>query len=115
MEGLRARAEEVSTGATGDVQAKLLRQIETLQTQYAIASQNWQGIESTLLSRVRDLEKEKADIAKRESDVRRKAREAVCSGFDVIQHSRWLTCEVEHQIQALARRARGRCGKIGRY
>ncbi|KAI9695618.1 MAG: hypothetical protein M1836_006146 [Candelina mexicana] len=76
MEALRARAEEVSTGAAGDVQAKLLRQIETLQTQYAIASENWRGIEGTLLSRVRDLEKEKDEISKRESDVRRKAREA---------------------------------------
>ncbi|KAA8566784.1 hypothetical protein EYC84_009884 [Monilinia fructicola] len=33
LEVMRARAEEVSSGATGDAQAKLLRQVETLQTQ----------------------------------------------------------------------------------
>jgi DNA repair exonuclease SbcCD ATPase subunit len=52
-----------------------LRQIETLQTQYALASENWQGIEGTLTSRVAALEKERDESAKRESDIRRKARE----------------------------------------
>lgn len=70
---LRSRTEEVSS--TSDSTAKLLRQIETLQTQYALASENWQGIESTLTSRVAALEKERDDVAKRESDIRRKARE----------------------------------------
>lgn len=46
-----------------------------MQTQYALASENWQGIESTLTSRVAALEKERDDVAKRESDIRRKARE----------------------------------------
>ena len=77
LEAYRARAEEASAGQTGDVQAKLLRQIETLQNQYAIASENWQGIEGSLLARVTALEKERDDIAKREADVRRKARETV--------------------------------------
>lgn len=77
LELLRTRAEEVSSGATSDAQAKLLRQIETLQTQYAIASENWQGIESSLVARVKSLEKERDEALKRESDVRRKAREAV--------------------------------------
>ena len=77
LEAYRARAEEASAGQTGDVQAKLLRQIETLQNQYAVASENWQGIEGSLLSRVTTLEKERDDIAKREADVRRKARETV--------------------------------------
>ena len=77
LEAFRARAEEASTGNGGDVQAKLLRQIETLQNQYAIASENWQGIEGSLLSRVTALEKEKDDVVKREGDVRRKARETV--------------------------------------
>ncbi|KAF2691031.1 hypothetical protein K458DRAFT_66157 [Lentithecium fluviatile CBS 122367] len=75
LELLRSRSEEVSSSATGDSQAKLLRQIETLQTQYALASENWQGIEGTLTSRVAALEKDRDEIAKRESDVRRKARE----------------------------------------
>lgn len=78
LETFRARAEEASTGSSGDTQAKLLRQIETLQNQYAIASENWQGIEGSLLSRVTALEKERDDVVKREADVRRKARETVC-------------------------------------
>ncbi|KAL5397201.1 hypothetical protein PMIN03_002729 [Paraphaeosphaeria minitans] len=75
LELLRSRSEEVSSSASGDSQAKLLRQIETLQTQYALASENWQGIEGTLTSRVAALEKDRDETAKRETDVRRKARE----------------------------------------
>jgi len=75
LEVLRARTEEVSSGATSGSQAKLLRQIETLQTQYALASENWQGIEGSLISRVSALEKERDEIAKRETDIRKKARE----------------------------------------
>ncbi|KAF2202156.1 M protein repeat protein-like protein [Delitschia confertaspora ATCC 74209] len=75
LELLRSRSEEASSSATGDAQAKLLRQIETLQTQYTHASQNWQALESTLTSRVNALEKERDEAAKREADVRRKARE----------------------------------------
>lgn len=77
MEVLRARAEEVSSGAAGDAHAKLLRQVETLQTQYAIASENWQGIEGSLLARVTALEKERNELAQKEADTRRKARESV--------------------------------------
>ena len=83
LEAYRARAEEASAGQTGDVQAKLLRQIETLQNQYAVASENWQGIEGSLLTRVTALEKERDDIAKREADVRRKAREMVSFGVQI--------------------------------
>lgn len=79
LEAYRARAEEASAGQGGDLQAKLLRQNETLQNQYAVASENWQGIEGSLLSRVAALEKERDDIAKREADIRKKAREAVGS------------------------------------
>ncbi|KAI4660682.1 uncharacterized protein J4E78_005387 [Alternaria triticimaculans] len=75
LELLRSRTEEASSSATGDSQAKLLRQIETLQTQYSLASENWQGIETTLTSRMAALEKDRDETAKRESDVRRKARE----------------------------------------
>ena len=83
LEAYRARAEEASAGQTGDVHAKLLRQIETLQNQYAVASENWQGIEGSLLARVTALEKERDDIAKREADVRRKAREMVSSEVQI--------------------------------
>lgn len=76
LELLRSRSEEVTSSATGDSQAKLLRQIETLQTQHAIAYENFRGIEGTLNSRVAALEKERDETAKREADMRRKSREA---------------------------------------
>lgn len=77
LEALRARAEEASSGAVGDAQAKLLRQIETIQTQYSIASENWQGMEASLVARAASLEKERDEALRRESDMRKKAREAV--------------------------------------
>lgn len=89
LEAFRARAEEASVGTNGDVHAKLLRQIETLQNQYAIASENWQGIEGSLLTRITALERERDEIAKRESDIRRKAREAVSSFFTIIYNFLW--------------------------
>ncbi|CAD6503575.1 BgTH12-03235 [Blumeria graminis f. sp. triticale] len=76
LETMRARAEEVSSGAAGDAQAKLLRQIETLQTQYSVASENWRGIEASLITRALNLEKERDEAARREVDIRRKARDA---------------------------------------
>ncbi|KAL9122747.1 MAG: hypothetical protein Q9187_000708, partial [Circinaria calcarea] len=75
LEGLRARAEEASSRNAGDTQVKLLRQIETLQTQYSVATENWRGIEASLLSRITGLESERDEIARREADARRKARE----------------------------------------
>lgn len=77
LESFRLRAEEATTGDIGDSQAKLLRQIETLQSQYSAASQNWQGIESTLLGRITVLEKERDEVIGRENDVRRKLRDAL--------------------------------------
>lgn len=77
MESLRSRAEEASSGATGETQAKLLRQIETLQTQYSVASENWHTLEGSLLSRLANVEKERDDIAKREGELRKKIRELV--------------------------------------
>lgn len=85
LEVMRARAEEVSSGSTGDAQAKLLRQIETLQTQYAVASENWQGIEASLMARAVGLEKERDEATKREADIRKKAREVVCIFYDSLR------------------------------
>lgn len=95
LELLRSRTEEATSSATGDSQAKLLRQIETLQTQYSLASENWQGIETSLTSRVAALEKERDETAKRESDVRRKAR-------DVNSKARRL----EDELESINERAR---------
>ncbi|KAH0424779.1 m protein repeat protein [Colletotrichum camelliae] len=75
LEAMRALAEEASSGAVGDSQAKLLRQVETLQTQHAIATENWQGIEASLLARLGSLERERDDALRRESEMRKKARE----------------------------------------
>ncbi|GAP90332.1 putative M protein repeat protein [Rosellinia necatrix] len=76
LETLRAKAEEASSGAVGDAQVKLLRQIETLQTQYSVASENWQGMESSLEARIVNLEKERDEALRRESEMRKRGREA---------------------------------------
>ncbi|PLB37457.1 M protein repeat protein [Aspergillus candidus] len=76
LESLRSRAEEASSGVAGDAQAKLLRQVETLQTQYAVASENWQTLEGSLLARLASVEKERDEAARREGEMRRKVREA---------------------------------------
>ncbi|KAI0430967.1 TATA element modulatory factor 1 TATA binding-domain-containing protein [Xylaria sp. FL1042] len=75
LEALRASAEEASSGAVGDAQVKLHRQIETLQTQHSIASENWRGMEASLEAKVINLEKERDEALRRESEMRRKARE----------------------------------------
>lgn len=50
-----------------------------LQTQHAIASQNWQRIEGSLEIRNENLEKEKNDLMKRWEDERKKVKDAVLS------------------------------------
>jgi hypothetical protein len=77
VEVLRARAEESSTSATYSAQAKLLRQIEMLQTQHTIASQNWQRIEGSLQHRVDNLEKEKMEMTGRLEEEKKKMKERV--------------------------------------
>ncbi|KAJ8612983.1 hypothetical protein MRB53_037191 [Persea americana] len=76
LELSRERNEEASSGSTSDAQVKLMRHIETLQSQYAVANENWQGIESSLQSRVTALEIERDEAAKHEAESRKKAREA---------------------------------------
>lgn len=76
METLRSQAEEASSSASGDAHAKLLRQVETLQSQYSIASENWQRIEGSLVARISAVEKERDEMEKNENEVRKKLREA---------------------------------------
>ena len=76
LEAYRTRAEEISSDGRTDIQAKLIRQIETLQSSYSVASENWRGIESTLLSRIAGFEKELSDMHKKEIDLRRKTRDS---------------------------------------
>ncbi|KAL2832180.1 TATA element modulatory factor 1 TATA binding-domain-containing protein [Aspergillus cavernicola] len=94
MESLRSRAEEASSGVAGDTQVKLLRQIETLQTQYAVASENWQALESSLLSRLANVEKDRDDVARREGEARRKIRD---TNFKVKRHEEELENAQESQ------------------
>ncbi|OAP62994.1 hypothetical protein AYL99_02221 [Fonsecaea erecta] len=76
LEAFRVRAEEATSADHGHAQAKLLRQIEILQTQYTTASQNWQGIESSLVGRITALEKERDEVVAREAELRKKLRDA---------------------------------------
>lgn len=76
LEAWREKTEEASAGSSNDSHAKLLRQIETLQSQYSIANENWQGIESSLQARVTALERERDESARQENEARKKARES---------------------------------------
>ncbi|KAM3439049.1 hypothetical protein MY4824_002853 [Beauveria thailandica] len=104
LELMRTQAEEATSGPGGEVQVKLLRQIETLQSQYASASNNWQSMESSLLAKVSNLEKERDEARKRESEMRKKAR-------DSTTRARTLDEELQHVQPALAR-ARDQLEKI---
>ena len=77
LEVLRSREEESSTSATSSAQAKLLRQIEMLQTQHTIASQNWQRIEGSLQHRNENLEKENNDLTKKWEEEKKKVKDTV--------------------------------------
>ena len=77
LESYRIQAEEASSTDTKDNKAKLLRQTDVLQSQYAIATENWRGIESSLLARIASIEKERAESKRKENESRRKIREAV--------------------------------------
>lgn len=76
LEVLRERNEEASSATIGGDQSKLLRQIDLLQSQYSQASENWQGIESSLQARLAVVERERDEASKQESEVRKRAREA---------------------------------------
>ncbi|KAK9456089.1 TATA element modulatory factor 1 TATA binding-domain-containing protein [Dipodascopsis uninucleata] len=75
LEVLRIQTEELSTGATSDSHAKMLRQIELLQSQYAIATENWQGIEASMQTRVTNLERERDEALKREATSRKRLQD----------------------------------------
>jgi hypothetical protein len=78
LEAMRARAEEASSdgGAAGEGSVKLIRQVETLQSQYSLAKENWETIEGSLNARLSALEQERDEATKREADIRKKARES---------------------------------------
>ena len=74
---LRSREEESSTSAISSAQAKLLRQIEMLQTQHTIANQNWQRIEGSLQHRNESFEKEKIDLTRKLDEEKKKVKDTV--------------------------------------
>lgn len=116
LESLRSRAEENSSTTQGDAQAKLLRQIETLQTQYSVASENWQRIEGSLLSRITTIESERDEAVKREADLRRKGRDAALKAKrmeeelenerDRVQELERICTEQRTELQQMTRKAR---------
>ena len=75
LEVLRAKTEETNASGPSGSATKLMRQVEVLQRQYSVASENWQGIEVSLQSRIAALEKERDESTKHENNARRKARE----------------------------------------
>ncbi|GAB7325095.1 hypothetical protein MBLNU13_g09183t1 [Cladosporium sp. NU13] len=78
LEAMRARAEEASSesGVAGEGSVKLMRQVETLQSQYSLAKENWETIEGSLNARLSALEQERDEATKREADIRKKARDS---------------------------------------
>ncbi|KAF5113171.1 hypothetical protein DV495_002280 [Geotrichum candidum] len=74
VEHFRAKSEELSSGRASDNNANLLRQIEVLQAQHDIATQNWSGIEANLQTRISNLEQEAEDNSSRESYLRKKVK-----------------------------------------
>lgn len=111
MESLRNRAEEASSSNVSESQAKLLRQIETLQNQYAVASENWQGIESSLLTRIANVEKERDGLEHNEGEMRKKFRQAMQKAKnaekeseatkDALHQSEQSFCEQKSEVQRL--------------
>lgn len=75
MEALRSRAEEEGVTGTGESNLQLLRQVETLQRQYAMAKGNWEAIEASLNGRLAAVEKERDESSRREAEVRKRLRE----------------------------------------
>ncbi|KAK9466594.1 TATA element modulatory factor 1 TATA binding-domain-containing protein [Lipomyces arxii] len=102
LEMLRAQTEELTAGATGGQHAKMLRQIETLQSQYALATENWQGIEASLLSRIAGIEHERDEIAKREAVLRKKLHDETARVRDLeidVENALSKTGDLESELQ----------------
>ncbi|KAK5114872.1 hypothetical protein LTR62_002029 [Meristemomyces frigidus] len=96
LEATRAVAEEATSDAGNpESNVKLLRQVETLQSQYSLAKANWETIESTLNARVTGLEKERDEASRRETEIRKKARDAALAKRSV-----------EDQVEKLQEQAR---------
>ena len=99
LEAMRSRAEEATAGdgsaASGaDSNVGLLRQVETLQRQYALAKENWEAIEASLNGRLAALERERDEASRRETDARKRAR-------DVGTKARRVELELEGKVEEM--------------
>lgn len=79
VEVYRSRFEELSSGTSSDSQLTLLRQIEVLQSQHNIATENWTGIEQNLQNRITSLEQQLEESGSRENYFRKKVKTLVCA------------------------------------
>ena len=103
LEALRSRAEEAtaadgSAASGADSNVGLLRQVETLQRQYALAKENWEAIEASLNGRLAALERERDEASRRETDARKRAR-------DVGTKARRAEEELESKLEEMRRAA----------
>lgn len=106
VEAMRSRAEEAvsgevsaapgATGTGGESLVGLLRQVETLQSSYAAARENWETIEGSLQSRLAVLEGERDESLRREAEARKKVREVGGKAR-----------RVEEEVEGFAERVRG--------
>ena len=102
VEAMRSRAEEATasnggTGGTGEnSNVALLRQVETLQRQYALAKENWEAIEASLNGRVAAVERERDEAGRREGEARRKGRE-------IGSKARRVEDELEGRVEEVSR------------
>ncbi|CCG82255.1 Putative uncharacterized protein [Taphrina deformans PYCC 5710] len=83
LENLRATLEESTTNASENAQAKLLRQIEGLQTSQSLARQNWARIEESLVMRSKHAEQERDELREQEDEFRNRLRSAVLQRKEV--------------------------------
>ena len=114
MEAMRSRAEEASSagvnGGGEETNVRLLRQVDTLQNQYATARQNWESIEGSLTARLSLLEAERDEVVKREADSRRKAREGVIRSRELEEmgeRAKEESLKVQKEVQALNQKVEG--------
>ena len=107
VEAMRSRAEEATTeggGGSGESNVQLLRQVETLQSQYSQAKDNWETIEGSLNARLAALEKERDESTRRESEARKKTRDAVVKARKVAEEHESNTEESRKLEQELLSR-----------
>lgn len=70
----RGRSEELTSGTSSESQVTLLRQIEVLQSQHSIATENWSGIEQNLQNRISSLEQQLQESSSREAYFKKKVK-----------------------------------------